>query len=199
MRQILSGLGVGLVLAVVVIFLMLSANFQSLRLAFVTVSTAPAVICGVLVALFLTGSTLNVQSFIGSIMAIGVAMANAILLVTFAEQQRHRPEATSSTAAISGAASRLRPILMTSCAMMAGMSPMAVALGEAGQQAAPLGRAVIGGLAAATLATLFILPAMFALVQSRATTRSISIDPDDPDSAWNDGSPLAPASAQSAL
>lgn len=186
MRQILSGLGIGLLLAVLVIFLMLSANYQSLRLAFVTVSTAPAVICGVMVILYLTRSTLNVQSFIGSIMAIGVAMANAILLVTFAEQGRHLPGATSSTAAVTGAASRLRPILMTSFAMIAGMLPMALAMGEAGGQTAPLGRAVIGGLAAATLATLFILPAVFALVQSLAHTRSISLDPDDPESAWTD-------------
>ena len=100
-------------------------------------------------------------------MAIGVAMANAILLVTFAENRR-REGASAIDAAVDGAASRLRAILMTSCAMIAGMIPMALGLGEGGQQTAPLGRAVIGGLAAATVATLIVLPSVFALVQSRA-------------------------------
>jgi multidrug efflux pump subunit AcrB len=179
LRQMMSGLGVGLILAVLVIFLMLSANFQSWRLAFVTVSTTPAVIAGVVLALWLTGSTINIQSFIGAIMGIGVAMANAILLVTFAENQR-RVSGDARDAAVDGASSRLRAILMTSFAMTAGMLPMALALGEAGGQTAPLGRAVIGGLVAATLATLFVLPAVFALVQRYATLRSASLDPSDP-------------------
>lgn len=183
MRQMMSGLGVGMILAVLVIFLLLTANFQSLRLAFVTVSSAPAVIAGVLLALYATRSTLNIESVIGAIMAVGVAMANGILLVTFAEHRRQEG-ATSLEAAISGAASRLRPILMTSCAMIAGMIPMAVGLGESGQQTAPLGRAVIGGLAAATFATLFIVPSIFALVQGRATTKSASLHPDDPESVY---------------
>ena len=113
--------------------------------------------------LWLTGTTLNIQSFIGAIMAIGVAMANAILLVTFADSHRRGGDAAAD-AARHGAGGRLRAILMTSCAMIAGMLPMALALGEAGQQNAPLGRAVIGGLAAATLATLFVLPCVFALL-----------------------------------
>ena len=114
-------------------------------------------------------------------MAIGVAMANAILLVTFAEQCR-RSGLDSRAAAVDGAVHRLRAILMTSAAMIAGMLPMALALGEAGQQTAPLGRAVIGGLLAATIATLLILPAIFALVQRRASTASASLDPGDPES-----------------
>lgn len=185
MRQMLSGLAVGLVLAIVVIFLLLSANFQSIRLALVTVSTAPAVITGVIIALAITGSTLNIQSFIGSIMAIGVAMANAILLVTFAEEHRRKGE-NAIDASVNGAAARLRPILMTSCTMVAGMIPMASGFGETGQQTAPLGRAVIGGLVAATFATLFILPAVFALIQSRSTTASASLDPDDPESVYHE-------------
>ncbi len=192
MRDMLSGLAIGLGLAIVVIFLLLSANFQSLRLSLVTVSTAPAVIAGVVVMLYLTGTTLNIQSFIGAIMAVGVAMANAILLVTFAESRpagRGERGAAVTAAAVEGAAGRLRPILMTTCAMMAGMLPMALALGESGQQNAPLGRAVIGGLAAATVATLFVLPAVFALVQSRATTESASLDPDDPESAYSHSLP----------
>jgi multidrug efflux pump subunit AcrB len=182
MRNMLGGLGVGLILAVVVIALLLAANFQSLRLSLVTISTVPAVIAGVCLMLWLTGSTLNIQSFIGSIMAVGVAMANAILLVTFAEQRRRHGDA-AQVAAVNGASSRLRAILMTSCAMTAGMLPMALALGEAGQQNAPLGRAVIGGLVAATGATLFILPCVFAMVQRRASTASPSLDPDDAASA----------------
>lgn len=192
LRQMMSGLGVGLVLAVIVIFLLLSANFQSWRLAFVTVSTTPAVIAGVILALWLTNSTLNIQSFIGAIMGIGVAMANAILLVTFAEQARRQTH-DARAAAITGGASRLRPILMTSLAMTAGMIPMALALGEAGPQTAPLGRAVIGGLLAATLATLLVLPAVFALVQRYASPRSASLDPADPASALHAPPPTSVA------
>ena len=182
MREMQSGLAIGLGLAVVAVFLLLTANFQSVRLALITVSTAPAVVAGVVIMLLLTGTTLNIQSFIGAIMAIGVAMANAILLVTFAETCRQEG-LSAYDAAIEGATSRLRAILMTSCAMIAGMLPMALALGEAGQQNAPLGRAVIGGLMAATLATLFVLPSLFSLVQNRASTASASLDPADPQSA----------------
>lgn len=177
-----NGLTVGIGLAVAVVFLLLAANFQSVRLSVVTVSTVPAVMAGVVLMLFATGTTLNVQSFIGAIMAIGVAMANAILLVTFAENRR-RAGLPAREAAVDGAAGRLRAILMTSTAMIAGMAPMALAWGEAGQQNAPLGRSVIGGLLAATLATLFVLPGVFAMIQSWASTASPSLDPDDPDSA----------------
>jgi len=178
MQQMMDGLRTGLLLAVVVIFLLSAANFQSLKLPVLIVSATPAVLAGVLVMLWLTGTTLNIQSFMGAIMAIGVAVANAILLVTFAE--RSRLAGTSpSDAAVEGARSRLRPILMTSLAMIAGMVPMALGLGEGGEQTAPLGRAVVGGLAVATLATLLVLPSMFALVQSRAHRRSASLHPDD--------------------
>jgi multidrug efflux pump subunit AcrB len=133
------------------------------------------------VALALTGTTLNLQSFMGSIMAVGVAVANAILLIAFAERAR-LAGGDSYAAAVEGGASRLRPILMTSLAMIAGMTPMALALGEGGEQTAPLGRAVIGGLVAATLATLLVLPAVFAVVQRRSSTRSVSLYPFDPTS-----------------
>ena len=182
LRQILSGLGVGLVLAIVVIFLLLTANFQSLRLAAVTISTAPAVLVGVVSALWLTHSTLNIQSFIGAITAIGVAMANAILLVTFAETDR-RTSGDARVSAVQGAKRRLRAILMTSLSMGVGMLPMALGLGEEGAQTAPLGRAVIGGLVAATLATLLVLPAVFALFQGGAPIRSASLDPLDRESS----------------
>lgn len=184
MQTMLTGLATGLGLSVVVIFLLLAANYQSLRLALVTVSTAPAAVAGVVLMLWATGTTLNVQSFIGSIMAVGVAMANAILVVTFAE--KHRKEGDASPAAgVTGASSRFRAILMTTCAMTAGMIPMALGFGETGQQNAPLGRAVIGGLVCATLATLFILPCVFAVIQKRASTQSPSLDPDDPESAYH--------------
>ena len=199
LAQMMDGLRSGLLLAVVVIFLLLAANFQSLKLAFLVVVTAPAVIAGVVVMLWLTGTTLNIQSFMGAIMAIGVAVANAILLVTFAERARvivgqasrlplsSAPAVAGDTptplsaadAAVEGARSRLRPILMTSLAMIAGMVPMALGLGEGGEQTAPLGRAVIGGLASATVATLLVLPAVFALVQGPAHRRSASLHPDD--------------------
>jgi len=162
-----------------VIFLLLAANFQSVKLSFIVVSTVPAVIAGVVLTLWLTGTTLNIQSFMGAIMAVGVAVANAILLVTFAERSR-LGGAAADVAAVDGAQSRLRPILMTSLAMIAGMLPMALGLGEGGQQIAPLGRAVVGGLAVATLATLLVLPSVFAIVQSSSHRRSASLDPDDP-------------------
>ena len=191
LNQMMEGLRTGLLLAVVVIFLLLAANFQSLKLSFLVVFTAPAVIAGVLVMLWLTGTTLNIQSFMGAIMALGVAVANAILLVTFAERSR-MSGASASEAAVDSARSRLRPILITSLAMIAGMFPMALGLGEGGQQTAPLGRAVVGGLAAATFATLLVLPAAFSVVQARAHRRSASLDPDDPKGSAVQG-PSAPS------
>jgi multidrug efflux pump subunit AcrB len=181
LEEMLQGLRIGLLLAVLVILLLLAANFQSLKLSLVVLSTAPAVIAGVIVALWVTGTTINIQSFMGAIMAVGVAVANAILLVTFAERSR-LDGSEADQAAVSGAETRLRPILMTSLAMMAGMLPMALGLGEGGEQTAPLGRAVIGGLLAATLATLLVLPSIFTIFQSRSHRRSISIDPHDPHS-----------------
>ena len=183
MKQTLTNLGIGLLVAVLVIFLLLSANFQSMRLGFVVLSTVPAVICGVIFALLITGTTINIQSFMGAIMAIGVAVANAILLVVFAEEYR-RGGNNSNVAAIYGAQTRMRAILMTSMAMVAGMIPIASGLGEGGQQTAPLGRAVIGGLLFATAATLLIVPLVFSIVQQRAATVSRSLDPDDPQSAF---------------
>lgn len=183
--RVFEGLTGGLILAVAVILLLLTAYFQSLRLALVVISTAPAVIAGVALALVLTHTTLNIQSFMGAIMAVGVAVANAILLATFAEQNR-RGGHSAKDAAVDGAKHRLRPILMTSCAMIAGMVPMALALGEGGEQTAPLGRAVIGGLLVATFATLFVLPSVFAIVLGRSGTQSVSLDPDDPESTYYD-------------
>jgi len=182
LTELLNGFQSGLIIAVVVIFLMLAANFQSLRLSLAVISTVPAVVAGVVLMLWFTRTTLNIQSAMGAIMAIGVAVANAILLATFAERSRVRG-ADPKEAAVDGARSRLRPILMTSFAMIVGMIPLALGLGEGGDQTAPLGRAVVGGLALATLATLFVLPSVFAILAS-ARVRSPSLDPEDPASSY---------------
>jgi multidrug efflux pump subunit AcrB len=179
LEQLLDGFRSGLIIAVVVIFLLIAANFESLKLSFAVISTVPAVLTGVVLTLWLTGTTLNIQSAMGAIMAVGVAVANAILLVTFAERARVQG-GNALAAAVEGGRSRLRPILMTSFAMIAGMMPLALGAGESGDQTAPLGRAVVGGLALATLATLFVLPACFALLRKNSSTRSSSLDPDDP-------------------
>ncbi|MDD5227138.1 MAG: efflux RND transporter permease subunit, partial [Candidatus Omnitrophica bacterium] len=187
LKQMLYGLLVGLCVAIIAIFMLLSANFESPALALAVLSTIPAVLSGSGIALVLTGDTLNIESFIGAIMAIGIAVANAILLVTFAERSRVSPGDSygdSIKAAIEGAQSRLRPILMTSLAMIAGMIPMSLGLGEGGEQTAPLGRAVIGGLGFATMATLTLLPLVYAAIQKRRTVKSPSLDPDDPESIY---------------
>jgi len=179
MRETFTNLAVGVGLAALVIFLLLAANYQSLRLAFVVLTTAPATIAGVILMLLATRTTLNIESYMGAIMAVGVGTANAILLVTFADQHR-RSGASSLTSGIEGARQRMRPILMTSAAMIAGMIPMALA----NEVTAPLGKAVIGGLLAATFANLTVLPFVFSVVQQRAATGSPSLDPDDPESRY---------------
>ncbi|GGA80008.1 RND transporter [Edaphobacter acidisoli] len=184
LRQTMHYLTLGLLIAVVAIYLLLAANFQSLRLALVSVSTAPAVICGVALMLLMTGTTLNLQSFMGAIMALGVSVANSILLVTFAEEHRRQGDFSSVDAAVFGGGTRLRPIVMTSIAMIAGMVPMALGLSEGGRQVAPLGRAVIGGLMASTIATLLILPAVYSAAQERASKASASLDVTDQHSPY---------------
>jgi multidrug efflux pump subunit AcrB len=183
MNDMFRGLALGLTVAVVVIFLLLTAYFQSIRLALTSVAAVPAVLCGVVLMLLATRTTINLQSFMCAIMAVGVAVANAILLVTFAERARHEGR-DSVEAGVEGARTRLRPILMTSLAMIAGMTPMALGLGEGGDQTAPLGRAVIGGLLASTVATLTLLPAVFALFMGRSSTESASLSPTDPASRY---------------
>lgn len=178
LRDTFSHLFVGLSLALVVIFLMLTGYFQSPKLAVVVLSTAPAIVCGVLVMLKLTGTTLNIESFMGAIMSIGIGVSNAILMVNYAEMSR-LDGLSAHDAAIHGAQERLRPILMTSIAMVSGMVPMALALSEGGQQSAPLGRAVIGGLTMSTLAALTVLPLFFAVIQKNSPVTSPSIHPDD--------------------
>jgi multidrug efflux pump subunit AcrB len=181
LTETLSSLQSGLIVAIVVIFLMLAANFQSFKVSLVILATIPAVILGSLLMLTLTGSTLNLQSYMGIIMSVGVSIANSVLLITNAEHLRlHNGNALES--AQEAAALRLRPILMTTVAMVAGMIPMAAGFGEGADQASPLGRAVIGGLIASTFAALFILPLVFAWVQGKASTQSVSLDPEDKES-----------------
>jgi multidrug efflux pump subunit AcrB len=174
----LNSLQNGLGFAILVIFLLLAANYQSFKLSLTVLVTIPAVILGSITALLLTGSTLNLQSYMGMIMSTGVSVANAILIVTNGESLRLEFK-DSTRAAITSASIRLRPILMTSFAMIAGMIPMASGMGEAGEQSAPLGRAVIGGLFASTVAALFILPLLFAWIQEKTTYDEPSLMPEE--------------------
>src|SRR5271157_3830994 len=173
------------------ILIMLTAYFQAPRLAITAVASVPAVLCGVVLALWITRTTLNIESFMGAIMAVGVAVSNAILLVSFADRHRREEGMPSDRAAITAAKGRLRPIVMTGCAMIAGMIPMSLGVEQGSEQNAPLGRAVIGGMALATFATLLVLPAVFTLLLSRASSQSPSLDPDDTSSAHYD--PIHPA------
>lgn len=177
----LGSLQSGLLVAILVIFLMLAANFQSFKVPLVILTTVPAVVLGALGLLLLTGSTLNLQSYMGIIMSVGVSIANAVLLITNAEHlRRHNGNALLS--AKEAVALRIRPIIMTTVAMVAGMLPMAIGHGEGGDQVSPLGRAVIGGLIASTFAVLVILPLVFAWVQGKTGTTSVSLDPEDKES-----------------
>ena len=171
MNELQSGLQNGLIIAIIAIFLLLVANFQSLRLALIVLTTIPAALLGVVLALKLTGTTVNIQSFMGAIMAVGVAVANAILLVTFAHRAQLRG-LSKREAALEGVTTRLRPILMTSLAMIAGMIPMALAK----SQTSPLAIATIGGLALATVATVLVLPAVYALLASK-NAKEASLEP----------------------
>ncbi|MGZ4058562.1 MAG: efflux RND transporter permease subunit [Bacteroidia bacterium] len=177
LKDTFSSLQNGLMFAIIVIFLLLAANYESFKISLAVLVTIPAVILGALLMLLLTGDTLNLQSYMGMIMCTGVSVANAILIVTNAENLRldlHDAEKAS----VMAAGIRLRPILMTSFAMIAGMIPMAAGIGEAGEQSAPLGRAVIGGLVASMFAALFILPQTFAWAQSKSSFKSKSLLPD---------------------
>jgi multidrug efflux pump subunit AcrB len=197
MKQMFHSLEIGLAVAVAVILIMLTAYFQVARLALTAVASVPAVLAGVVTALWLTRTTLNIESFMGAIMAVGVAVSNAIMLVSFGDRHRREDGMTPDGAVITAAKGRLRPIIMTACAMTAGMIPMSLGLEEGSEQNAPLGRAVIGGMGFATFTTLLVLPAVFTLLLSKSSNRSPSLDPDDPASAHYDpihggGSTTAP-------
>jgi len=179
--ETMGSLQSGLLVAIVVIFLMLSANFQSFKVSLVILTTVPAVVLGALLLLLITGSTLNLQSYMGIIMSVGVSIANAVLLVTNAEQLR-KVNGNALQSAREAASLRLRPIIMTSVAMIAGMLPMAIGHGEGGDQVSPLGRAVIGGLLFSTFTVLIILPLIFAWAQGKSSIQSVSLDPEDKES-----------------
>jgi multidrug efflux pump subunit AcrB len=172
----------GIFIAIVVIFLMLTVNFQSFRISLVILSIIPGIIAGSFLLLLITGKTLNIQSYMGSIMAIGVAVANAILFVTQAEKHR---EDKQKNPYLLGIKDRIRPILMTSCAMIAGMVPMALGLGEGGDQTAPLGIAVIGGLLFSMFSSLVLLPLIYQSAIGDRPLKAISLDPDDPQSKYH--------------
>ncbi|GAB3265505.1 efflux RND transporter permease subunit [Larkinella harenae] len=183
LTETLSSLQTGLLVAIVIIFLLLAANYQSFKLSLVILAAIPAVVAGALLMLLACGATLNLQSYMGLIMSVGVSVANAILMVTNAENLRLEIGDTRK-AVVLAANSRIRPILMTSIAMIAGMVPMASGMGEGGDQIAPLGQAVIGGLIASTLAALLILPCVFTQFQTKAALQSVSLDPEDPESKF---------------
>ena len=168
MHSSFTGLGIGLVMAIVLIYLLLVVNFQSWLDPFIIITALPGALAGVVWALHLTLTTASVPALMGAIMSLGVATANSVLVVTFARNDLHQGLDPLSAAWEAGV-SRLRPVLMTATAMVIGMFPMALALGEGGEQNAPLGRAVIGGLVVATLATLFFVPVVFSLLHRHAT------------------------------
>lgn len=194
MIDMFQALGVGLAIAVVVILVLLTAYFESPRLALVSISAVPGVLSGVVTLLYVTGTTLNIESFMGAIMCIGVSVSNSVMLVTFIHEH-WCGGMPAHQAAVHGAAERLRPILMTACAMTVGMVPMSLALEAGSQMEAPLGRAVIGGLVCSTFATLLIVPSVFSVVMGQSRHQSPSVHPDDPESAHFDSADEQAASS----
>jgi multidrug efflux pump subunit AcrB len=174
MNSSFIGLGAGILFAIVLVYFLMVVNFQSWTDPFIIITALPGALCGIIWMLFVTGTTLNVPSLMGAIMAIGVATSNSILLVTFANDERCEGK-NALEAALSAGHTRLRPVLMTALAMIIGMLPMSLGLGEGGEQNAPLGRAVIGGLLVATVATLFFVPVIYSLLRKK----EFSGDPDE--------------------
>ena len=177
MNTAFSTLGLGLIFAAALIYFLMVVNFQSWTDPFIIITALPGAFAGILWMLFLTHTTFNVESMMGAIMSVGVATANSILMITFANEQL-REGKTAIDAAIAAGHTRLRPVLMTALAMIIGMVPMALGLGEGGEQNAPLGRAVIGGLLLATVATLFFVPVVFSVIRHKTRPREMDDDPD---------------------
>jgi multidrug efflux pump subunit AcrB len=176
MQASFVGLGVGLAMAIVLVYLLIVVNFQSWIDALIIVAALPAALAGIAWMLFITGTTLSVPALTGAIMTMGVATANSILLISFARQRREAGVPPLS-AALEAGATRIRPVLMTALAMIIGMIPMALGIGEGAEQNAPLGRAVIGGLIFATVSTLFFVPVVFAAVHRRLARREAARHP----------------------
>jgi multidrug efflux pump subunit AcrB len=166
MHDSFTGLGIGLIFAVLLVYLLMVINFQSWVDPLVILMALPGAIAGIAWILFLTRTTLSVPALMGAIMCVGVATANSILVVTFANEQR-KVGRGATDAALAAGMTRLRPVLMTALAMIIGMLPMSIGLGEGGEQNAPLGRAVIGGLLLATMTTLFFVPVMYSLLRRK--------------------------------
>jgi multidrug efflux pump subunit AcrB len=174
------GLGLGLVMAIILVYLLIVVNFQSWMDPFIIITALPGALAGIMWMLLLTHTRLSVPSLTGAIMCVGVATSNSILLVSFA-RERLDAGLPALQAAIAAGYTRIRPVIMTALAMIIGMVPMAFGLGEGGEQNAPLGRAVIGGLLFATVATLFFVPAIFTMVHGR---RVLAGGPQDTGPEW---------------
>jgi multidrug efflux pump subunit AcrB len=169
------GLLGGLFFSIVLVYLLIVVNFQSWMDPFIIIAALPAALAGIVWFLFLTHTTLSVPALTGSIMCMGVATANSILVVSFAKEQMEGAM-NATEAALAAGFTRFRPVLMTALAMIIGMVPMALGLGEGGEQNAPLGRAVIGGLLLATLSTLFFVPTFFGLVHAKDERKTVNLD-----------------------
>jgi CzcA family heavy metal efflux pump len=175
MKSSFFGLGVGLVMAILLVYFLIVVNFQSWLDPFIIITALPAALAGICWILLLTHTTLSVPALTGAVMCMGVATANAILLVSFA-RDRMNAGIPAAQAALEAGYTRIRPVLMTALAMIIGMMPMSLGLGEGGEQNAPLGRAVIGGLLFATVATLFFVPTIFAMIHGRREARQAGIE-----------------------
>jgi multidrug efflux pump subunit AcrB len=178
MNQSFEGLSLGLVGAIVLVYLLMVVNFQSWSEPFIIIMALPGALAGICWMLFLTGTTLSVPALMGAIMCIGVATANSILVISFAKE-RYAESRDAHEAVLEAGTTRLRPVIMTALAMIIGMVPMALGLGEGGEQNAPLGRAVIGGLIVATFATLFFVPVVYSIV--RGKSKKDDDEPEHPD------------------
>ena len=166
MKSSFLRLGLGMVFAIALVYLLMAVNFQSWLDPFIILTALPGALAGIAWILFTTGTTISVPSLMGSIMCIGVATANSILMVTFANDERVN-KSSARDAMLAAGFARIRPVLMTAAAMILGMLPMALGLGEGGEQNAPLGRAVIGGLIGATFTTLFIVPVIYSYLRTK--------------------------------
>ena len=186
MTSAYSQLYLGLLGAIVLVYLVIVVNFQSWTDPFIIITALPAALAGIVWMLFVSGTTLSVPALTGAIMCMGIATANSILIVSFAREGMTNG-LDAADAALEAGVTRLRPVLMTALAMIIGMVPMALALGEGGEQNAPLGRAVIGGLAVATVATLFFVPTVFSFMHRKHGTRA----DDDTRGSPEDGPPRA--------
>jgi multidrug efflux pump subunit AcrB len=170
------GLGVGLIFSIVLVYLLMVVNFQSWIDPLIIISALPGALCGILWMLFLTQTTFSVPALMGAIMCVGVSTANSILVVVFANDRRHEGD-SALAAAMAAGCTRLRPVLMTAGAMIIGMVPMALGFGEGGEQNAPLGRAVIGGLLVATFTTLFLVPVVYSVLRRRQPQPVLAVVP----------------------